>query len=255
MNGRKKEGNVGFLKLADKRISVGLHGVPLQAGTVCGIFEVGTDDTGAQSRLRIGAVTVKNGYGSDEFELPPELAINRIEIPFYGDKYGRCVIRESECGLNAAKPPKSSEDCPKSDIIPKAVDDNGGLQEESVILRDSAVEEAPERIPSGSKWEQLMNTYPRVHVTDEAESILIRPADLVLLSEQYQEVAGNSFLLHAYYNYRKLLLFRYDDGYYIGVAGVFCERDCKAARMFGFNAFERGKMGSNFGYYLKKVAI
>jgi hypothetical protein len=47
---------------------------------------------------------------------------------------------------------------------------------------------------------------------------------------------------------------RYNTGdYYIGVPGIYCQRQEKLAKLFGFEAFE-GEAGQ-FGYFLKKVEI
>ena len=76
-------------------------------------------------------------------------------------------------------------------------------------------------------------------------------------------------MLHAYYNYRQLLLFRYaQDGieYYLGVPGVYYEREQRIAQMFGFEGFENGEARMQqdadsklyrgcFGYYMKHVEI
>ena len=43
------------------------------------------------------------------------------------------------------------------------------------------------------------------------DTVVIKPKDMVVLTQEYQELATNSFVLHAYYNYRQLLLLRYHD--------------------------------------------
>ncbi len=133
------------------------------------------------------------------------------------------------------------------------------------------------------KWQQLLTIYPQVHICPDAQSILIRPKDAVILTRQYHELASNSFVLHAYYNYRQLLLFKYmkDIGtskeriraaqettaqYYLGVPGVYYEREQRIAQMFGFEGFENGEARMQqdadrkvykgcFGYYMKRVDI
>jgi hypothetical protein len=86
----------------------------------------------------------------------------------------------------------------------------------------------------------------------------------MVLAEKYHELSSNSFLLHAYYNYRQLLLFRYSKSgeYYIGVPGIYYERQQRIATMFGFEGFENGSesqelelQNGNFGYFMKRVEI
>lgn len=120
------------------------------------------------------------------------------------------------------------------------------VQIEDVILND--------------KWEQLKQIYSVVHpYEDERQYIAIQPKDFVIMTGDYQHLANNSFLLHGFYNYRHIVLGREPDGsFYLGVPGVYYEREKMVALMFGFEAFEcdggRAEAGK-FGYYLRKVKI
>lgn len=136
------------------------------------------------------------------------------------------------------------------------------------------------------KWEQLCRMYPVVHpYEDERKYISIQPKDFVVMTGDYQHLANNSFLLHGFYNYRHIVLGRetMEEGdedkaargaekgkadrgkdrkgsgnFYLGVPGVYYEREKMVALMFGFEAFEccGGKAEpGKFGYYLRKVRI
>ncbi len=114
-----------------------------------------------------------------------------------------------------------------------------------------------------NKWDQLGRIYPTVHpFGDDREYLSIAPRDFVILGREYQKLVHNSFLLHGYYNYRHVILGRFgeekDEKYYLGVPGVFHDREKLAAEMFGFEAFE-GKSSpvepGSFGYYMKRVQI
>ncbi len=108
------------------------------------------------------------------------------------------------------------------------------------------------------KWEQLLAAYENIHpYGDDRVYIKLEPKDFVILRSDYQHLVNNSFLLHGFYNYRYLILGK-EKSFYIGVPGVFYEREKMVALMFGFEAFEceggdaeEGK----FGYYLRKVEI
>ena len=93
---------------------------------------------------------------------------------------------------------------------------------------------------------------------------------MISLTQDYHELATNSFVLHAYFNYRQLLLLRYhqrtEATYYLGVPGVYYEREKRIALMFGFEGFENGESrlvnedrrqayAGCFGYYMKQVNI
>lgn len=105
--------------------------------------------------------------------------------------------------------------------------------------------------------------YPTVHpFADERQYLSITPRDFVILGSEYQKMVRNSFLLHGYYNYRHIILGKFNVGgvekFYLGVPGVYYDREKMAAEMFGFEAFE-GKQTpaepGSFGYYMKSVRI
>lgn len=127
---------------------------------------------------------------------------------------------------------------------------NGGLETklhmDDVILND--------------KWDQLKQIYSVVHpYEDDRQYIAIQPKDFVIMTGDYQHLANNSFLLHGFYNYRHIILGREPDGsFYLGVPGVYYEREKMVALMFGFEAFEcEGGIpeAGKFGYYLRRVKI
>ncbi len=129
-----------------------------------------------------------------------------------------------------------------------------------------------DKVILNDKWQQLMQIYPVVHpYEDEREYVSIEPKDFVIMTGDYQHLANNSFLLHGYYNYRHIILGKEQNvtegtkdekknehNFYIGVPGVYYEREKMVALMFGFEAFEcvggKAEPGRN-GYYLRKVQI
>lgn len=130
-----------------------------------------------------------------------------------------------------------------------------------IELRESGAEKRimPENAPLyESKWEQLLATYEQIHpYGDSRVYVKLEPKDFVILPSGYQHLVNNSFLLHGFYNYRYLILGKEKD-FYLGVPGVFYEREKMVALMFGFEAFEceggNAKEGK-FGYYLRKVEL
>ena len=120
----------------------------------------------------------------------------------------------------------------------------------------------PDRI-SPDKWEQLNKIYPHIHpFGDSREYLSIKPRDFIIFSKKYQSLVQNSFLLHGYYNYGHVILSRIkereDESFYLGVPGVYYDREKQAALMFGFEGFESGceyATDGGFGYYMKRVEI
>ena len=250
MNSGKKERNIGFLRVENDSVSVGLRGVPLQCGDRCKVYAVNIYD----EKILLGEVAIKSGYGMEKLKWNDKVNFTqcmRIEIPLYGTRMGVCVLRN---------------DHPTSDKVIQVPERNEIHVAKRVEQTEN--EELCEEIFE-DKWQQLCKLYPEIHICPEAQSILIRPRDVVVLSEKYHELATNSFVLHAYYNYRQLLLFRYtqkDMQYYLGVPGVYYEREQRIAQMFGFEGFENGEARMQqdadnklyrgcFGYYMKRVEI
>ncbi len=127
------------------------------------------------------------------------------------------------------------------------------------------------------KWEQILDTYDQIHpYGDDRVYVKIAPKDFIILSGNCQHLVNNSFLLHGFYNYRYVILGRGENSlressaggysvstpeketYFLGVPGVFYEREKMVALMFGFEAFEceggNPKPG-DFGYYLRRVEL
>lgn len=108
------------------------------------------------------------------------------------------------------------------------------------------------------KWEQILDSYEQIHpYGDERVYVRLEPKDFIILQSKYQHLVNNSFLLHGFYNYRYVILGKEDD-YYLGVPGVFYEREKMVALMFGFEAFECPggiARAGEFGYYLRKVEL
>ena len=270
MNGNKKERNIGFLRVESDGISVGLHGVPMQCGGRCKVYALNC----LGERCLLGEVSVRNGYGMEKLSWTKEVNFMDclgVEIPLYGSRIGKCVIRQ------------------QSDIVSAQNNSESIAPKEDRAQADEVKEEPIGRLTE-DKWTQLLELYPQVHIFPEAQSILIKPKDLIILTEKYHDLTSNSFVLHSYYNYRQLLLFCYPLGtetgkteeanihiaeiqpkdqeteYYLGVPGIYYERERRIAEMFGFEGFEnaearmheeikRGIYNGCFGYYMKRVEI
>lgn len=67
----------------------------------------------------------------------------------------------------------------------------------------------------------------------------IQRQDLSRLPRREWRIANNSFLLHGFYNYHHLLYIEEDENIWIGVPGIFHEKEQIAANSFGFPEFRR----------------
>ena len=135
------------------------------------------------------------------------------------------------------------------------------------LIQDETPEEPELKAVSiaSDKWEQLKNQFKIMHpFGDDREFVSIEIKDFTVLREAYQKLVNNSFLLHGFYNYRHLILGKdsrigadNEACFYLGVPGVFFEREKMVAVMFGFEGFESvGPVEiGKFGYYLRRVEI
>ena len=94
------------------------------------------------------------------------------------------------------------------------------------------------------------------------DCIEVSPEKLKCLNQNEIDVAGNSFLLHGYYNFRHILFGRVRDNldntkYFIGVPGMYCNRERYMASMFGFNNFKKSHRSDYanpyFGYWYQEI--
>ena len=77
-----------------------------------------------------------------------------------------------------------------------------------------------------------------------------------------KEIINNSFLIHGYYNFHHLLFGRVCDNenntnYFIGVPGMYCNRERYMASMFGFSNFKKSHRSDYnnpyFGYWYQEI--
>ena len=95
----------------------------------------------------------------------------------------------------------------------------------------------------------------------------IQRQDLSRLPRREWRLANNSFLLHGFYNYHHLLYIEDGDKIWIGVPGIYHEKEKAAANAFGFSEFRRltdmelelseeeKNTYDDFGYWCRKVNV
>ena len=174
-------------------------------------------------------------------------------------------LKESETPVQLI-PQLKEDEMPEQPVI--QMEENKKVIQREIVREKAPVE--PEKPPKKkefqlypNKWKQLCAIYPIVHPFGDGRAYLsIEPRDFVVLQERYQPMVQNSFLLHGFYYYKHLLLGRHRQGkniqYYLGVPGVFYEKEKAAALFYGFESFEGAVTPASegsFGYYMKRVEI
>lgn len=219
------------------------------------------DDTVLEPQPMPGNEEVRqNESGAEAPQLMPEA----------GESWNEEPEAEAPQSMPEAEEPQQDEPGEEEQpepqqAIPSAEEEAQSYEPESaseaLFLRSQRKMQAGQISPN--KWEQLNRIYPKIQpFGDVREYLSIAPCDFVILSEHYQEMVQNSFLLHGYYNYGHLILTKIkegiDDNYYLGVPGVYYEREKQAALLFGFEGFEGdgdAVQDGSFGYYMKRVEI
>lgn len=260
-----KERNIGFIKLEEDGLFVMLRGLPSRGETACKIYAVVNEN----KRKYLTDIPLKNGYGQAQVKWSDEVKeqdCHELYISIDHKRYGRCIItHEYVQGIKKSNIQNFRQSKVNTqEIMPE--------EERTCEQNPPIIEPFTDAVPvmEEDKWKQLCKNYPQVHIFPEADTIVIKPRDMVILTQEYHDLATNSFVLHAYYNYRQLLLLRYHQGsevnYYLGVPGVYYEREKRIALMFGFEGFENGESrlvnedrrqayAGCFGYYMKQVNI
>lgn len=94
------------------------------------------------------------------------------------------------------------------------------------------------------------------------DCIEVSPEKLKCLNQNEIDIVGNSFLMHGYYNFRHILFGRVRDNldntkYFVGVPGMYCNRERYMASMFGFNNFKKSHRSDYanpyFGYWYQEI--
>lgn len=109
----------------------------------------------------------------------------------------------------------------------------GGWEAEMLPVEEEPTTEA---IPQILPEQEEIDTYiPPQNITYEK----IQRQDISRFPRREWRIANNSFLLHGYRNYHHLLYVEEDGNTWLGVPGVFHEKEQEAANAFGFPEFRR----------------
>ena len=136
----------------------------------------------------------------------------------------------------------------------------------SVDSSEDSMEEISEAesTPSDTTSEPIVPTlHPALDSPPTCQKISRQ--DLKHLPRRYWPLANNSFLLHGYYAYHHLIYIEHNQKGYLGVPGIFSQKEQHAARLFGFPEFSQDylttlKLDSDecsgcdhFGYWIRPV--
>ena len=108
-------------------------------------------------------------------------------------------------------------------------------QSEEPKVRESLIEHVEKLVEQQEFQEEIEKYIPPKTRTYEK----IQRQDIARLPRTQWHLANNSFLLHGFYNYHHLLYIEEGENRWIGVPGIYHEKEQAAARTFGFPQFHR----------------
>lgn len=160
------------------------------------------------------------------------------------EEYARPVRPEASEGTAAANSQKAVG-CAETD----AKMDEIRAAEIEKTLAEPETEASVPYDARAEQWHYLEEHFPVMRYQDGAggmiSSIRLGNRDLSRIPRDKWELGNNSFLLHGFYQHQHLLLLRRETPeavcYYLGVPGVYNEKEQMLASMFGFCEFRRIK--------------
>ncbi len=216
----------------------------------------------AEERQQISVIQIEQGKGQKEIQIALKdikaECSEKIFFSFGNDCYGIADL----CEL-----PK--EDIGSEQVIAEEVNGeaNGETKEVWTVTDENKSEYDYENDEDEmlddcltlqpDKWEVIKKKYPILYpFRGQGPYVSIKPVDLQLLDEKFHKLSDNSFLMHAFYQYRHMILGEYEqDGnthFYVGVPGEFVKKEQNSAAMFGFEGYEHS---GDLGYYLYRVEL
>lgn len=138
-----------------------------------------------------------------------------------------------------------------------------GRWEPEKVLIEKVEPEAPVAVKEIQTQEEVEEYIVPMNVTYEK----IQRQDLSRLPRKEWRIANNTFLLHGFYNYHHLLYIEDNGEIWVGVPGIYHEREKVAAEAFGFTDFRRltdvdvdlaedeKNTYEDFGYWCRQISI
>lgn len=271
--GDEKRGNVGFVKVIERKesreVEVCLQGEPMHLGDEVVLETLEGEKTLERQFLRIGDKGCVCHYVGKNIGVLERL---RFVVDLSGEymlasAYPPVPIVESKSTVEEKEDNLSSQteelwmeqEILWEEPVENAMEDLEMIEE--VAAEVKAEDEAKDKVEN-RKWKQICKVYPHIKpFGDFREYIKLELKDMVLVSEKKYSLVENSFLLHGYYNYGHLILWRKEKApvkYYIGVPGNFYDKEKQVAVLYGFESFEGAAEPAgegDFGYYMTEVML
>lgn len=181
------------------------------------------------------------------------------------------MTEEKEEQPEEPEEPNEGEPVPEENEMPDEQEEPAGVSYDVREILPEESRELEEKEPEPFYFdEEEEDSKPEIaeqecQTTCRFRCTKIQRQDLSRLIRREWQLANNSFLLHGYYNYHHLAFLQEGENLYLGVPGVYSEKERRAAQAFGFPGFvnyEEEMMElpegekedrADFGYWCRQV--
>ena len=218
----------------------------------------------AKKQVEAGIVIKERMRQSDEEEKRQETAessVVRQEMAGYNAAMKKQIVVEEQQIVQT----KQAEVAAESVTVPENIKAAGAAAKISAETQHLQQKAHRANATQTDPFEKLFVRADYIDAFDDDyfyDCIEVSPEKLKCLNQNEIDIAGNSFLLHGYYNFRHILFGRVRDNldntkYFIGVPGMYCNRERYMASMFGFNNFKKSHRSDYanpyFGYWYQEI--
>lgn len=260
INGIKSR-SIGIVKqkLEDDRFVLLMEIMDLKEQRDC-LCKVSVGD--GQRGEKLTDVHICNGQGNSVVEILrgewKAKFYKKLLFDFGNDCYGVADIMELPESEQEEEEVLTMEDEGESEEEIDVIIQNKDIEEPTDFVEEHGAEVLAECLElQPDKWEVIKKKYPILYpFKGQGPYVSIKPVDLQLLNPKYHNLNNNSYLMHAFYQYRHMILGEYEQEkgtfFYVGVPGEFVKKEQTSAAMFGFEGYEHS---GNLGYYLYRVEL
>lgn len=153
------------------------------------------------------------------------------------------MTEEKEEQPEEPEEPNEEEPVPEENEMPDEQEEPAGVSYDVREILPEESRELEEKEPEPFYFdEEEEDSKPEIaeqecQTTCRFRCTKIQRQDLSRLIRREWQLANNSFLLHGYYNYHHLAFLQEGENLYLGVPGVYSEKEQRAAQAFGFPGF------------------
>lgn len=199
------------------------------------------EDVGSKARYdRVGGIILCGENGPRYAAVWTDEAVDISRMEPAGKEE---MTEEKEEQPEEPEEPNEGEPVPEENEMPNEQEEPAGVSYDVREILPEESRELEEKEPEPFYFdEEEEDSKPEIaeqecQTTCRFRCTKIQRQDLSRLIRREWQLANNSFLLHGYYNYHHLAFLQEGENLYLGVPGVYSEKERRAAQAFGFPGF------------------